>query len=102
MEDDWFCSAVEWAVQSGVSSGYPGARFAPDDKVNRDQFAAMLHGYAEEPESNASLNFADSKDISGWAGNTVRWAVENHLMSGVPDHKILPGGLPSTVRPQSS
>ena len=92
-DTDWFSDAVAWAVETGVSSGYPGGRFAPDDKVNREQLAVMLHGYMNKPAATQPLTFADNNDISGWARNAVQWAVENHMMGGVPGNKILPKGL---------
>ena len=99
-DSDWFSDAVAWAVQSGVSSGYPGGRFAPNDYVNREQFAVMLHGYMGKPGASQPLNFADNGDISGWARNALQWAVENEMMSGVPGNKILPQG--ATERSQAA
>ena len=92
-DSDWFADAVAWGVENGVTAGYPGGRFAPDDKVNREQLAVMLHGYRKKPAATEPLTFADNDAISDWAGNAVRWAVENHLMGGVPGNKILPQGL---------
>ena len=90
---DWFADAVAWGVENGVTAGYPGGRFAPDDKVNREQLAVMLHGYRKKPAASEPLTFADKDTISGWAKDAVQWAVENHLMGGVPGNKILPQGL---------
>ena len=92
-DSDWFADAVAWGVKIGVTAGYPGGRFAPDDKVTREQLAVMLHGYRKKPAATEPLTFADTDDISDWAGNAVQWAVENHLMGGVPGNKILPQGL---------
>ena len=92
-DSDWFADAVAWGVKIGVTAGYPGGRFAPDDKVTWEQLAVMLHGYRKKPAATEPLTFADTDDISDWAGNAVQWAVENHLMGGVPGNKILPQGL---------
>ena len=92
-DGDWFSDAVAWAVQEGVASGYADGRFAPNDEVNREQLAVMLHGYMKKPAAATGLDFADAQDVSGWARPALAWAVENHLMGGVPGNKILPQGL---------
>ena len=91
-DSDWFSDAVAWAVKKGVASGYGDGRFAPNDKVNREQLAVMLHGYVGKPRATRQLTFADNGDISGWARPAMRWAVEHHMMGGVPGNKILPQG----------
>ena len=91
-DSDWFSDAVAWAVSHGVASGYGDGRFAPFDKVNREQMAVMLYGYMRRPAATEPLTFADNDDISGWAKPAVQWAVENHMMGGVPGNKILPQG----------
>ena len=90
---EWYAKAVAWAVENGVASGYPGGQFGSTDVINREQLAVMLHGYAKKPSAQGELNFADENDISGWAKTALQWAVENHIMSGIPGNKILPQGL---------
>ena len=92
-DSDWFADAVAWGVENGVTAGYPGGRFAPNDEVNREQLAVMLHGFMKKPAATKPLTFADNDAISSWARNAVQWVVENHMMGGVPGNKILPQGL---------
>ena len=89
-DPDWFSDAVAWAVKEGVSSGYADGRFGPNDVVTREQLAVMLHGYMGKPEATLEMNFADAKEISGWAEKALQWAVENKLMNGVGGNKVSP------------
>ena len=89
-DTDWFSDSVAWAVESGVSSGYADGRFGPNDVVNREQLAVMLHGYMEKPKASIKMDFADEDEISGWAKDAMQWAVENKLMSGVGGNKVSP------------
>ena len=90
---EWYADAVAWAVENGVSSGYANGCFGTEDEVNREQLAVMLHGFMGKPASEFPLTFADADSISGWARAAMQWAVEQHMMGGVPGNKILPQGL---------
>ena len=42
---DWYYEkAVAWGSANGIIAGYDEKTFAPDDKITREQMAAMLHG----------------------------------------------------------
>lgn len=88
--DDWFYPAVAWCQQEGLISGYTPEIFGPADLLSREQMVVILHNYAQYLEtslrSNADLSrFSDTDDISGWALDSMRWAVTNGLISGSGD-----------------
>ena len=90
--------AVNWAVSSGVVSGYSDGRFAPQDSVTREQLAVMLWRYAGQPAAgHAALALADADAASGYAREALCWAVENHILSG-SGGMLLPGGAASRAQ----
>lgn len=90
--DEWFSSAVDWAVSAGVVSGYSDGRFAPNDSVTREQFAVMLWRYAGSPAGEGTLDFSDTEQISSYAQEALRWAVGEGLISGKSGNRLDPQG----------
>ena len=89
-ENDWFASAVSWAVENGVASGVGGGRFAPNEVLDREQLATMLWARQGKPApAEQELNFKDADRASDWAVRALCWAVENGLMAGI-DGEIAP------------
>ena len=43
---DWYSSAVAWAKQNNIVSGYDDGRFKPNDPITREQMAAIFYRYA--------------------------------------------------------
>lgn len=79
----WYSQSVAWAVERGVVSGYGGGRFGPNDPITREQLAAMLWQYAGRPEfSELALPFQDTDQVSPWAADALRWAVDRGILSG--------------------
>lgn len=83
----WYSSAVSWAAQNGVVSGYADNRFGPDDRVTREQLTVMLYSYAryKDAELSASADlsrFPDGGAVSSWARTAMEWAVAGNLVGG--------------------
>ena len=89
-DNDWFASAVAWAVEEGVTSGVGGDKFAPNVTIDREQMAAMLYAYMKKPAVSFELNFKDADQVSAWAVNAMKWAVKNGMMKGVGDNMLAP------------
>ena len=91
-ESDWYCKAVLWAVENGITLGVGGGRFDPDGTCSRAQIVTFLWR-AEgrtEPES-ADNPFSDVADDS-WYCKPVLWAVENRITLGVGGGRFDPDG----------
>ncbi len=88
----WYTGAVNWAVASGVITGYDNPdgtkSFAPDDPVTRQQAATILARFsrargAGTAASLSSLNaFPDAAKVARWADDSMAWAVEEGVVSG--------------------
>ncbi len=80
-----------------VSSGYSDEIFAPNDKITREQFAAIVERYADYKGNKTSTpvdmsQFADVGEISDWAMTSVSWAVGSGLISGKGNGILAPKG----------
>lgn len=86
-EEQWFTSAVIWAYQNGVVSGYDTGLFGTNDKITREQLAVILKAYSErimglDTSSTADLSaFADTSKVT-WSKPYISWAVAEGLISG--------------------
>lgn len=91
----WYSTAVEWAKDKGVTSGVSESRFAPNDKVTRQQLARFLCTYAElrgiEMPKGAELGrFEDENKIADWAMDSMKSAVAAGLVTGMTETTLAP------------
>ncbi len=96
-EGAWFTEAVRWAASEHIVDGYGADAFGPNDSVSREQLATILwrfagyKGMASSPTDNDDLGFfLDAEQISGWAYDAMRWAVDTGLITGVGDDRLSP------------
>lgn len=89
LTQDWYKDAVAWAERTGAVNGVGNGRFDPDGRVSREQLAAILHRMAGSPMGMEALvydvydqQFADSAAVSGWAKQSLYWAVFNEIYCG--------------------
>ena len=88
---DWFAPAVAWASQQGVVSGMGNGTFRPNAIVTREQIASILYRYTDACtgiqtalcDTDAVLApFPDRNKVSGWARDSMAWAINCGLISG--------------------
>ena len=80
-ETDYFYSAVQWGVESGITQGVGDDRFDPEGQVTRAQVVTFLWRMAGEPAPKATETFSDVEKDS-WYETAVEWAVENGITYG--------------------
>ncbi|MBR5236353.1 MAG: S-layer homology domain-containing protein [Clostridia bacterium] len=83
----WYANAVVWAKQNGIVNGVTENEFAPDNKITREQIAAIMFRYAQYKGMEAvmleeNLHFADANEISEYAVSAMNWAVGTGLING--------------------
>ena len=88
-EGDWHYQAVAWAASEGVFRGYADGSglFGPDDALTREQAAAVLMRWAEARGGDVSARadlapYPDAGDVSGWAAESMSWAVAADVLRG--------------------
>lgn len=96
-QKDWFADYVSASVNEGYVSGYEDGSFRPNVKVTREEAAKILMLVYEDMD-NKSLQgsglseYTDTSDISDWAYEYVKKAVECGLIQGTDDGRIEPKG----------
>jgi len=88
----YYYKAVKWATDKGIVSGYSNGKFGPNDNIQRQQLAVILNKYAQykgkkTTQTNDLKEFTDTKQISSYAINQMRWAVGAGVINGNVDKK---------------
>lgn len=91
--ESWYTEAIQWAAESGIVSGLGDNQFAPERNITRESVAVILYRYAGCPtHTNGQLTFQDADQVSGYASEAVRWAVETGIMNGNDQNCLDPKG----------
>ena len=89
-EGQYYCKAVLWAVEQGITTGTSAGRFSPDSGCTRAQVVTFLWRAAGKPEpSSAAHPFTDVK-TGEYYEKPVIWAVENGITMGVSADRFGP------------
>ena len=94
-KDSWYEKAVNWAAAEKIVTGYDEKTFGPNDKITREQLAAILFRYSgAEPGGSAMglAGFEDADQISGWAKEPLLWAVTAGIINGRTESTLVPQG----------
>lgn len=102
--------AVLKALNVGITDGVAADRFAPDERLNREQAATMLTrvfkasfvaGWTLAGDANFTLNytqpatFADDEHIADWAKPSVYFMVAHSIIEGVGNNLFAPKAVTS-------
>ena len=93
----YYADGVAWAYANGIASGYGNGKFGPQDKITREQLAAILYRYAayrgcDVTPATTLDAFSDASGVSGYAIAPMRWAVASGLISGKGNGILDPKG----------
>ncbi len=89
--DAYYWDALRWAVESGFVTGYDSRSFGPENPIRREELVTILYRVAGSPPASGDLSgYGDGQQVSSWAVDAVRWAVENGLMRGYADGTLRP------------
>lgn len=92
-------SAYDWALSLGMGEVLPEGVIAPEHALSRQEFAQILHFLEETYGANVdsltvSLSqYVDNGRISTAAREAVAWAVQQGLLRGAADQRLLPEEL---------
>jgi len=101
----WYAEAVAAAVSARVVNGVSSDRFDPEAFITREQMALMLVRAYEKVNGAANVSgnplvFADASEVSEWAEEAVRTAVELGWMQGNSPTQLDPANV--ATRAQSA
>jgi len=88
---------ISWADWRGFMTGYGGGLFGPEDKITREQLAAILVRYLSfiglaPTTSGAVGRYTDVSEISPWAKDGVDICTATGLLAGRDDGSFDPRG----------
>lgn len=91
----WYESAVSWAIEAGILTGYADGSIRPNASITRQQLAAMLYRYARYTNRDVSLRadltgYTDAAQISPYALEAMQWANAAGIIQGSGE-ALLPG-----------
>lgn len=85
---DWYSTEVAAAFEAGIIQGVSDSKFAPNEKITREQMATLLvraYEYSTGQSihtSNELLSYIDGKKVAAWAKEDVSKAIAIGLMQG--------------------
>ena len=96
-EKEYYYNAVLWAYDNEVVFGLTDTTFGPNEKITREQLAAILYRYAKDVkkydvsyDTRLSLSvFEDKNDISSYAQEPIKFGMDKGYISGSKDNGIL-------------
>ena len=87
--DAYYCDAVLWAVEQGITGGTGGGKFSPDAPCTRAQMATFLWRANGSPEVTGTTPFSDVS-AETYYYNAVLWAYEQNITNGTGGGKFSP------------
>ena len=84
----YYEAAIAWAAENDIVNGVGNGKFAPDDKITREQLAAIFFRYAKyagiynEDDCVMTGGFNDQNKVSPWAQEAMSWAIGVGLIGG--------------------
>ena len=95
----YYANALAWANANGNVSGYGSGKFGPNDKVTREQLAAILYRYAQYKKYDVSvgedtniLSYDAAQSISSYELPAKQWECGAGVVTGKSGSKLDPKG----------
>lgn len=80
--DDYFYTAVLWAVEEGITKGTSDTAFSPNESCTRGQCVTFLWRMMEEPEADDSFFWFVDVPQTQYYYEAVAWAVDERITNG--------------------
>jgi len=94
----YYAKAIAWAAEHKIVEGYDSSKFGPENRITREQMAAILYRYAKYKGYDVSIgantnmiSYFDAESVSMYAVSAIQWACGAGLVNGV-DGKLMPQG----------
>ena len=95
--NSWYSQAVTWGAEQGLVAGYSAEKFGPNDPVTREQLVSFIQRFSAKQGMDTSVKdpavldqYTDAEQVGSWSKDAVAWALENKVISGVADKKLVP------------
>jgi len=97
--DSEYYDAIAAVISQGIMTGYSDTRFAPDDKLSREQLAATIFRslklntgvvISDSIANQVLQKFEDRDNISSWATQSTALVVSREMMKGTDENTFSP------------
>ncbi len=93
----WYDKAVAWASANGIVNGVSDTEFAPNNKITREQMAAMVYRYANFKKADMTVakdlsSYTDVTTVSEYAVAAMKWVCGMGIMNGMTETTLVPQG----------
>ena len=93
----FYAQPVAWGFASGIVKGTSDTTFSPNNKISRQDIAAMISRYAEYKdytfsEVNEAIEFTDAASIAVYAADAVSAMQRASIINGYDDGSFRPRG----------
>ena len=96
----WYADAVAAAAEAGIVKGYANGTFRPNDKITRQELAAMVVRAQKLAGRDVSLSsseiatllggYKDADKISAWARAELAAAIKSGIVNGTSSKTVSP------------
>ncbi len=91
---NYYYPYVCWVYANGIVNGVTPTTFVPEGNIKRQEIAKILFAYLGNGQGSGDASvldiFSDKSSISGWALESMIWAVENGILNG-SGNRLNPG-----------
>ena len=93
----WYDKAVAWASANGIVNGVSDTEFAPNNKITREQMAAMVYRYATFKKADMTVTkdlsaYEDFSSVSAYAVPAMKWVCGKGIINGMTATTLVPQG----------
>lgn len=93
----WYDKAVAWASANEIVNGVSDTEFAPNNKITREQMAAMVYRYANYKKSDMTVaadiaSYTDYSSLSEYAVEPMKWVCGMGIINGMTETTLVPQG----------
>jgi len=87
-----FYDEIEWMNLEGITTGFPGGIFKPNDTVKRQSMSAFMYRFVEEPPFTppGTASFVDVATTHPFF-KEIEWMADEGITTGFPGGQFRPG-----------
>ncbi|MBQ3378439.1 MAG: S-layer homology domain-containing protein [Clostridia bacterium] len=89
---DYYCDAVNWAVDMGITTGVSDTMFAPGETCTRAQMVSFLWRAVGKPKAGSNAPVFSDVSKSDYYYTAVMWAAGHGITLGASDGRFDPDG----------
>ena len=93
-KDAYYGKYVSWANENKIIKGIGENKFAPNEKITREQMAVIMLNFAKILNKvdivDSDIKYSDSESISSWAIEGAKYCQETKIIRGRSDGNFAP------------